>query len=681
MPDRFDKQAETAQAAAFGPPRVWGSRACKAYVTDTVCTHCPGAQTENLGRSTEKGMLLNCLRLLRNICFVWIGLPCLAGWALFMGEALAAIPDGLHRLQRNEYLVAADRTYVETQTSEILLADENLLGACNTAAFTFDPAAATLEVLEAWVLQPDGQRLDVPPENIFTRPSAAARNTPGFVASQTTTIEFPQLRIGSVVHCTWRHVVTKPAVFGFNVVLALGLGGHLRQELRIAAPASLPLQWGQRGGFAVNDGREGDTRILTAAIAVGAMPPAEVAMVSPVDVGPVFVATTLAGYEALGAVYAARSAGKATATSEIAALARDIAGDAKGLDAVRAVYDWVAAHIRYVAVFLNESDNVVPHDAATVLRNGYGDCKDHVVLMQALLGALDIRVLPALVNWGSSMEPLPLWSSASFNHVLAYLPDFDTYANPTDPFAVFGVLDSGLADKLTVIASENGEKRRTPALTSASNAYHCDAVMTVDADGTVHGQSRMTLSAGADGVVRRALAGAGSLTALASQLLQATPEGGYGGMRSTNTRDLAKSLAIEGHWTSPHGVVQSSPLVYMTVPLGLDVAPANNLRAYLTPGSSRRYPVIVGAREYSWHSTIALPPGAVVEHLPAAVDLLNPAGHFSASYEVVDGKITVKRVFVINKTTYPAKEYADVQSLLYAFIDDQRAVISYRPGN
>lgn len=625
-------------------------------------------------------MRVKCPIFWGNVRFLLTALWGVAVWALFAGNTLAAMPDGIHRLQRNDYLVAADLTYVETQTSEIVLADEHLLAANSTAAFTFDPAAATLEVLEAWVLQPDGQRLDVPPENIFTRPSAAARNTPGFVASQTTTIEFPQPRLGSVVHCTWRHTVSKPAVFGFNVVLALGLSGHIRQALRIEAPASVPLQWGQRGGFAVDDAQAGGNRVLSAAIDVDAVPPAEASMVSPVDVGPVFVATTLAGYEALGAAYAARSAGKAAATPEIAALARNIVGNAKGLDAARAVHDWVAAHVRYVAVFLNESDNVVPHDAATVLRNGYGDCKDHVVLMQALLGTLGIRVLPALVNWGISMEPLPLWSSASFNHVLAYLPDFDTYANPTDPFAVFGVLDSGLADKMTVIASANGEKRRTPTQTPASNTYQYNAELAVDADGTVHGQARMSLSPGADGAVRRALAGASSLAALANQLLQATPEGGYGGMRSTNPRDLTKRLEIEGQWTSPHGVVQSSPLVYMTVPLGLDVAPANNLRAYLTTGSPRRYPVIVGAREYSWRSAIVLPSGAVVEHLPAAVDLNSPAGRFTAGYEVIDGKLTVKRVLVINKTTYPAKEYADVQSLLYAFIDDQRAVISFKPG-
>lgn len=625
-------------------------------------------------------MRVTCPNLLGNVRCLWGVLWGFAGWALLTGVAMAALPDGIHRLQRNEYFVAADLTFIETQTSEIRLVDEKLLAAHSSAAFTFDPAAATLEVLEAWVLQPDGQRLDVPPENIFTRPSAAARNTPGFVASQTTTVEFPQLRIGSVVHCTWRHVVSKPAVFGFNVVLALGLDGHTRQELRIEAPASVPLQWAQRGGFAVDAAQAGGNRVLTAAIDVGAVPPAEASMVSPVDVGPVFVATTLAGYESLGAVYAARSNGKATATPEITALARDIAGEAKGLDAARAVHDWVAAHIRYVAVFLNESDNVVPHDAATVLRNGYGDCKDHVVLMQALLGTLGVRVQPALVNWGSSMEPLPLWSSASFNHVLAYLPDFDTYANPTNPFAVFGVLDSGLADKLTVIASGNGEKRQTPAQSAASNAYQYNAETAVDADGTVRGKVRMTLSPGADGAVRRALAGASSLAALANQLLQATPEGGYGGMRSTGPRDLTKHVEIEGQWTSPHGVVQSSPLVYMTVPLGLDVAPANNLRAYLTTGSPRRYPVIVGAREYSWHWAIALPSGAMVEHLPASVDLVSPAGRFTTSYDVVDGKIMVKRIFVINKTTYPATEYADLQGLLYAFIDDQRAVISYKPG-
>ena len=99
------------------------------------------------------------------------------------------------------------------------------------------------------------------------------------------------------------------------------------------------------------------------------------------------------------------SDGRAEMTPEIKALALRIAGEHTGLDAVRAIHAWVAANIRYVAVYLNPADGWVPHKASDVLKTGYGDCKDYVVLMQALLAALGIEGQMAAVNWGIVQRP------------------------------------------------------------------------------------------------------------------------------------------------------------------------------------------------------------------------------------------------------------------------------------
>ena len=50
----------------------------------------------------------------------------------------------------------------------------------------------------------------------------------------------------------------------------------------------------------------------------------------------------------------------------------------------RALYEWVSARIRYVALYL-AAGGVEPHAADSVLVNGYGDCKDHTVLYAAML--------------------------------------------------------------------------------------------------------------------------------------------------------------------------------------------------------------------------------------------------------------------------------------------------------
>ncbi len=63
--------------------------------------------------------------------------------------------------------------------------------------------------------------------------------------------------------------------------------------------------------------------------------------------------------------------------------------------------DWVRKNIRYVAVYVG-AGGVVPHSAQAVLDNRYGDCKDHVALLEALLKAVAIESSPALINAGNA---------------------------------------------------------------------------------------------------------------------------------------------------------------------------------------------------------------------------------------------------------------------------------------
>ena len=118
---------------------------------------------------------------------------------------------------------------------------------------------------------------------------------------------------------------------------------------------------------------------------------------------------------AIGAIYYRLSQGRAVVTPEIAALAARIVGDRTGLEAARAIYDWVSVNIRYIALTLNPNDGWVPHPAAEVLAAGYGDCKDHAVLMQALLAARGIVGQAALVQWGTGMPTCrwPIRSSST----------------------------------------------------------------------------------------------------------------------------------------------------------------------------------------------------------------------------------------------------------------------------
>jgi transglutaminase-like putative cysteine protease len=473
----------------------------------------------------------------------------------------------------------------------------------------------------------------------------------------------------------WRLTQKTPPPLGFNVWLEAPQETPVgAATVEITAPQDLALHWAKRGGFDVSDITVAGQRHIAARVADTRAEESERAMVSPSDFQPLFLVTSLPDLQSLGRIFFEQSKGKATVTPEIAALAQRIAGARHGLDAARAVYDWVASNIRYVAVYLDANDGWVPHAASEVLSNGYGDCKDHVVLMQALLAALGIRAEPALVDWSDRTTDLPLWVP-QFNHAIIYLPDFDRFANPTSPYARFDSLDRRMAGKTVVIATAEGRIGHTPPMRPEDNVYRMDGHVVLDADGSLSGTTKVVLAAGMEDSVRAAVAQSTSPEDLAERMLATTPEGGEGTFFASHPRDLTQPFAVEGTWHSPHGVLFEGANAYMTTPVGLDMQPPGRLRYYLLGDGPRRHGLLIPAGDSQWSTTVTLPAGVACARLPANVDRHNDAGSFEASYRCAGRELTVVRRLVIEHSVYSAASYPDLQALLYATIDDARSVL------
>ncbi len=570
----------------------------------------------------------------------------------------------------------ADLTYVETIEQEYSLGTKAGIAAADRDYVSFFPESQSLELVAAYVVQPDGTRVEVPAHARFTRPSQAPQDTPGFTGSQTMTVLFPQLREGSRTHVTWRLTQERPSVLGFNLAIRPLLEWPTKHmAVRIELPDGLALRWAERGGFAVSDTSAGGARTIAASLDDVAGQDSERDMVAASDFLPVFVATSLPGTETLGAIYHRQSADRAAVTPEIAAAAARIAGDRTGLEAARAIHDWIAANIRYVAVYLDPNDGWVPHAAADVLANGYGDCKDHVVLLQALLAARGIRAEAALVDWGARYEPYPLGLPQQFNHVIAWLPEFGMFANPTNPYARLGTLDRRLSGKTVVLATEQGMVAHTPSSRPDANRYRLESEITLDSDGRIEGESSFEMDSSIEASAREDVAGSASTRELADRMLAATPEGGYGDLEASDPKDLAEPFSVQASWASPHGVAFQDGEAYFSTPVGVDFEqPANLLRPYLSGGMPRRHPVQVGAMELSWHYTIHLPQGYAIVRLPKDATFVNATGRFAARYVRAGGDIHVERVLRVERDVYGPAEYESLRGLFFAALDDVRGV-------
>jgi Domain of Unknown Function with PDB structure (DUF3857)/Transglutaminase-like superfamily/Domain of Unknown Function with PDB structure (DUF3858) len=577
------------------------------------------------------------------------------------------------------YDVHPDLTWVETNTLDMTLYTPRGIHANDRSAWTYYPDKQSLDLVAAWVDQPDGTRIVVPSDGIFTRPSAASQNAPGFVNSLTTTVLFPQLRPGSRIHVEWRLTQKTPGTFGFNARNEgyYAWDTHL-DDTMINIPADIPLHLEERGFAVTNEVKDG-IRHVVAQIHDLPGQDAEPAMVATSDFQPVFEATTLPSMAAMGAIIYRESKDKAAVTPEIAALAQKIVGTATGLEAARAIYDWVANEIRYVAVYQSLDDGMVSHTAAEVLRNGYGDCKDYVVLMQALLAARGIESMPASIDWGTRYADPVSWAPFFTNHRIIYLPAYHRFVNPTDRYARFDALDRRLSGKLAILATPTGEVLRTPPSTPAANFYEMNSTLTLTPDGSIDGKAAYQMSPNAEIFARAMVSSASSMTDLADQLLRRTIEGGEGTIAASDPRDLSKPFSLSAAWHSAHVVNVEGGHTFLRIPPGPDLLPPGFEHERISASGTRLHPELADARDQEWRTVLHLPPGMQIETLPDDVTVHTGVGQYTARYQHRGDDIEVSRSLVINREVVDAAAYPELERVLYAALIDARAIVVLSP--
>ncbi len=124
-------------------------------------------------------------------------------------------------LHRKEVYLHEDQTYEMTLTQEkTILTPKGLLSDQTLSSPPYFPGEAEVQLVEAYTLQPDGKRIDVPQENLFTTTSPADPAAPGFVTSLQLYVAFPHLKIGSKLHVKWLFKQITPPPFKFADTLS-----------------------------------------------------------------------------------------------------------------------------------------------------------------------------------------------------------------------------------------------------------------------------------------------------------------------------------------------------------------------------------------------------------------------------------------------------------------------------
>ena len=445
--------------------------------------------------------------------------------------------------------------------------------ALGTRDLQFNRDLESLEEVRAELIKADGRVRSLGSEQMSTL--LGAQVLPGVTQTslETRRITFPDFVAGDAQRLTYRYQ-RRPALPSWVVYEQVLPPGPPWQSfrLRIEAPAAMRLSVDTHR-MRVTQRVEGDTALweVEGAFDGQALEPGAT------DAWwhlPRVLVSSLPSMEDMATVFGRAFGAQVRISDAVRRQALEIAGDHSDPAArVAAVLDWVRTRFRYTAVW-NGTDGWVPHPLETVLNNGYGDCKDLTLVMIALLRALDIEAFPALIYTIPVYRPFPL--GIGTNHVIAYLPDLQTFVDPTAFGLPMGSLPRAVQGKPAWVAfPAGGQKLLTPIETLSGpegNRARIESHWTFAADG----RARAVIEVEAQGHLGSLLkARAGALTTspeALSRLLTALRLEGRGHVEWPTRENPGRTQRLRVVLNDLSGLLPDPQAATLALPPRLDAA-------------------------------------------------------------------------------------------------------------
>ncbi|WP_010341720.1 DUF3857 domain-containing transglutaminase family protein, partial [Xanthomonas sacchari] len=347
---------------------------------------------------------------------------------------------------RADYEVREDATSVETDEYELLLKTKAGVDQFSQVRLGYSEKLETLEVLAAYTLTPDGLRHDVPADKIYTQESYSSATAAMYADRKVKVVVFPNLMPGARLVYRVRRTQNVPYFPGyFSLWETFSVFSQYDDAtVTLVAPRRLQMHLYTRGVQGSNTPTiDGEQARWEWRYSRREPMKSQNWSAATWEFSPTIMASSFRRWSQMAQAYQHSSAAAAQVTPKVRARAEQITagiGDRRAQAA--ALYEWVARNIRYVAVYLGNG-GLQPNSADSILDNHYGDCKDHTVVLEALLAAKGIASTPVLLGaqGGPTLPEVPVLGR--FNHAITYLPEFKLYVDSTSPYARFGQLPAG----------------------------------------------------------------------------------------------------------------------------------------------------------------------------------------------------------------------------------------------
>lgn len=583
---------------------------------------------------------------------------------------------------RIDIQVNADGTYVETEDIIEQLNSSRAVEQGGQVKIPYSSSLDNFEVIEASTLKQGGQRIPVARSSIFTQDGLISHyGLTSFQDIKTTVVVFPNLDMGDSIEIRKKITRKKAMLSGIFTYARVFNGEILYSDVRInlTAPKSMPLNIENYGLGVLGPISSGDQVKWSWAYKNERVLWPEEDAIDPIMYRPRLLISSMNSYSDLAAAAAVQFSGKAQVTPAIRAAADQITRGAQTPEEqARKLFEWVARNVRYFAVVLDVG-GYIPRAADEVLSTRYGDCKDHAVVLQALLAAKGISSNAALITTASIYELPKIPVLAAFDHVIVYVPSLNVYLDTNDSSVSFGSLPFVDIDKPVLLLGNATPEARTPNITAEQNVTTLTTNIVINEDGSATGQDWISAT-GPSGIwyggLASALSGTDPVKFTKSILLNAglAGEGTAAATRISNADPFRFSLMYELKdyvlRDQLNGVRPVSPMDF----LGMGA------RGVISNTLARTLPYLCSAGANKIVMDLKFPPGDKIT-LPRGLNVSAAARTYVSSYSLRGNTVHIERQFTsrVPRQTCAASDYASLRQLQEAVLKDLRSEIRYVP--
>jgi transglutaminase-like putative cysteine protease len=550
----------------------------------------------------------------------------------------------------SKYVINRDASYtqyLEEQTRVDTPQGVRMLG---ERKISYNSTLEDVEVLEAYTIQPDGTRIAVPLDKIRTQDDVEEDGAI-YSDSKSKVIIYPKLEVGSQVYYRAKSVLHTPQFPG-HFFMWEHYSPHVRYE---SVNVELTHDVGIEVGVS-NKGMQGgkleasslpNTVSYKFTFSQDKVYPGEESRADLADFAPNFSASTFKTYADVGTAYQVRAKDMAKVTPTIQTLANDLIQKANAqttLDKVKVLHHWVAQNIRYLGIYVG-AGGYVPHDAQSILDNRYGDCKDHVVILEALLAAVGIDSSPALINSSAAYLLPQLPTPGIFDHVITYVPSLNLFLDSTSRFAPVGTLPNGDLDKPVVIAA-TGALGRTPMTHPSKDRTESRIQMKLTRNGSIEGKSQAKMWGAFEVASRHSQFNYQNKDQanVVNGLLSRFQETGWGEIEKTDPTNFDKAWQVKAVFELDPVVNVPGPSA-LAIPVGLAPGRMKYLADIVLP-KDRKFPTYCASTQHEEWIELSFPKDMKITRVPKGVSFANGPLKYQSTYELKGQLLKIKRKYV-----------------------------------